>query len=181
MQFSHQRHLKITATRVQCRSHDQTCSKGRTSSSHPSSSSHCNNQMACFKCGQGGHVAVNCPQSGHPPTAAPPLQGKIRGPCWACGKKGHFAKECRSKPRGNGKGRGQPGCTQPPPSWNMKQPSYSKPSMGHGASTPITPSRNDQLCRLTNGSVKPICTSGIPRTAPWGGGPWVALAMKAWE
>uniref|UniRef100_A0A8D0FFY2 CCHC-type domain-containing protein n=1 Tax=Strix occidentalis caurina TaxID=311401 RepID=A0A8D0FFY2_STROC len=51
--------------------------------------------MACFKCGQVGHVVANCP-------CLP------KGPCWACGKKGHFAKECRSKKQGNGKGRRPP-------------------------------------------------------------------------
>ncbi|KAF4794819.1 hypothetical protein TURU_098485 [Turdus rufiventris] len=83
--------------------------------------------MECFKCGQAGHMAANCPQSRRPPPAAPPCQGKLRGPCWACGKKGHLAKECRSKPQGNGKGRGHPGHTQPPPTWNTKWPSYSNP------------------------------------------------------
>ncbi|KAF4795143.1 hypothetical protein TURU_095621 [Turdus rufiventris] len=53
--------------------------------------------------------------------------------------------------------------------------------MGHGASTPTIPSRNGQLCSSINGSVKPICTPRIPRTAPWGRGPWVALAIKAWK
>lgn len=83
--------------------------------------------MACFKCGQAGHVATNCPQSGRPPAAAPPRQERPRGPCWACGKKGHLAKECRSRHQGNGRGRGQPGRIRPPPTWNMQRPSYSNP------------------------------------------------------
>lgn len=65
------------------------------------------NMMACFKCGQAGHIAANCPRSGDPPTAptAPsPRQIRPRSPCWACGKKGHIARESRSKTLGNGGG-----------------------------------------------------------------------------
>uniref|UniRef100_A0A8U8CHN8 Uncharacterized protein n=1 Tax=Geospiza parvula TaxID=87175 RepID=A0A8U8CHN8_GEOPR len=37
--------------------------------------------MACFKCGQAGHVAASCPT----------------GVCWSCGKRGHLARDCRSR------------------------------------------------------------------------------------
>ncbi|XP_059344168.1 LOW QUALITY PROTEIN: antigen peptide transporter 2-like [Ammospiza nelsoni] len=36
--------------------------------------------MACFKCGQAGHVAVNCPQSGRPRNPYAPLPGKRERP-----------------------------------------------------------------------------------------------------
>uniref|UniRef100_A0A8B9VV79 CCHC-type domain-containing protein n=1 Tax=Anas zonorhyncha TaxID=75864 RepID=A0A8B9VV79_9AVES len=55
------------------------------------------NMMACFKCGQAGHVTANCPQLGGPPTGLPPCQNRPRGLCWVCGKKGHFYyKKCLS-------------------------------------------------------------------------------------
>uniref|UniRef100_A0A8U8B298 Uncharacterized protein n=1 Tax=Geospiza parvula TaxID=87175 RepID=A0A8U8B298_GEOPR len=62
--------------------------------------------MACFKCGQSGHVAAGCPQPARFTLAAPLFQQRPRRVCWSCGKRGHLARDCRSRPQGNGKGRG---------------------------------------------------------------------------
>lgn len=43
--------------------------------------------MECLRCGQAGHTAVNCPQSGCLPTAIPPRQMKDKGPYWTCSKR----------------------------------------------------------------------------------------------
>ncbi|XP_059727174.1 endogenous retrovirus group K member 24 Gag polyprotein-like [Haemorhous mexicanus] len=114
--------------------------------------------MACTKCGQGGHVAINCPWLGHPSAAAPPCQGKPRGPCWACGRKGHVAKECRSKHQGNGRGRGQPGRIQPPPTGNMQRPSYSNPQWGTGFPCPPLPTPQG----MSNFAAQPVVQLNPP-------------------
>ncbi|XP_063280514.1 uncharacterized protein LOC134565066 isoform X2 [Prinia subflava] len=95
--------------------------------------------MACFKCGQAGHIVVSCPQPAQPSPAVPPLQARARGPCWGCGKKGHLAKDCRSRPQGNGKGRGRAGRTQPPPAANARRPIYANPQWGREPSYPMPP------------------------------------------
>ncbi|GAB0192910.1 E3 ubiquitin-protein ligase RBBP6-like [Grus japonensis] len=99
------------------------------------------NMMACFKCGQAGHVVANCPRLRDPSTLPAPRQNRPRGPCWACGKKGHFAKECRSKHQGNAKGRGHPGHAQPSPTWDIRRPNYANPEWGEALPNPLPPRR----------------------------------------
>ncbi|KAF4795882.1 hypothetical protein TURU_089398 [Turdus rufiventris] len=69
----------------------------------------------------------NNPNQGQPPPIGP-LHLKPRGPCWVCGRKGHIAQECPNPRQGNGRGRGQVGRMQPPPSWNTQRPSYINPT-----------------------------------------------------
>ena len=113
------------------------------------------NVMACFKCGQTGHVVANCPQQGDLSTAPPPRQSRPRGPCWACGKKGHFAKECRSKIQGNGRGRGQLGRARPSPTWDMRRPNYANPGFGEVLPNPLPPRE------ATNFMVQPTVQSSL--------------------
>ena len=113
------------------------------------------NAMACFKCGQTGHVVASCPQQGDLSTAPPPRQSRPKGPCWACGKKGHFAKECRSKTQGNGRGRGQLGRAQPSPTWDMRRPNYANPGFGETLPNPPPPRET------TNFMVQPTVQSSL--------------------
>lgn len=114
------------------------------------------NAMACFKCGQAGHVVANCPQLGDPPTAPTSRQNRPRGPCWACGKTGHFARTCRSKTKGNGKGRGHPGRAQPSPTWDVRRPHYANPRWGEALPNPLPPRE------ATNFVAQPAVQSNLP-------------------
>ncbi|TRZ06961.1 hypothetical protein HGM15179_020147 [Zosterops borbonicus] len=133
------------------------------------------NVMACFKCSQMGHNASNCPQPDRSLSPFPSSGGPPRGPCWACGRRGHLAKDCRAKVQGNRKGRGRLGCMQPPPTWDVRRPSYANPKWGGELPNPLPPREvTNFMAQLTTQSdtTTPSMQQGPPlenETLRW---PW---------